>query len=232
VTAADLDAPPQDAPGVANDPVRRDYRVVLQQCEDVRSAHEEELTDAQRRRRRQTAAAAAAYAVGEATDVQDDSDVPLDGVGGQDPCPRDRDPNRAGPCVTPTPTVAGTPNPSPAQAQVDEVQSEALIELRSIDQAISEADDFLFSNPEPREWSAEEREEWLARRNRLAQLCDYTAPGPWGGSGVPADEGQIEIGPDGEADLELDEDPDDHDSVDDDDDATADEQVDEPPRAL
>ena len=201
VTPADLDPPPGDAPGVANDPVRQDYRVLLEQCEDKRQAMTGNIDDAERRRASQTAVASVAYAVGEATDVRDDSDVPTDGVGGQDPCPQDRDPNRAGPCIRPTPTVGATGQPSPAQSDEDEVRSESRIRMNSIESAVDDADEYLFANPETASWGEAERAEWTARRNNLARLCEYTAAGPTGPAPVEAEEESEE--PSGPMDFEA-----------------------------
>ncbi|MAQ16238.1 MAG: hypothetical protein CMN30_15785 [Sandaracinus sp.] len=201
VTPPDLEPPPGDAPGVANDPVRQDYRVVLAECDDQRQAMEGDVGDAENRRREQTAVAAAVYAVGEATDVRDDSDVPTDGVGGQAPCPQDRDPNRAGPCIRPTPTVGTTGAPSPAQSDEDAVRSDAHVRMNSIETAVDEADEFLFAHPDTTEWTDGDRAEWTTRRNRLAQLCGYTAAGPTGPAPEPEPEphrGPLDLEPEPE----------------------------------
>ena len=167
----------------AMDPIRQDYRMVLAQCEDFRDAEATVDSDERRRRRRETVVAAAAYAIGEATDVDNDSDQPLGTMGGQAECPRDRDPSRPGPCIQETPVVATSEGLGPATGDEDAttpVDPEESVTTSSIQGAVVETDDFLFANPEPNEWSEEQRAEWATRRNRLAQLCGYTAAGPGG----------------------------------------------------
>jgi len=177
VTAEEMDPPPAEAPGVASDPIRMDYRALLAECEVHRDELQAELDQAEDRRARQSVGAVVAAAAGEALDVRDDTDVPTDGMGGQPACPGDRDPNRAGPCASPT-LNADPSRSSPAEADVAQRRADGLQQLRAITAAIDQTDELLFAHPDPATWDEARRNEWLERRNSLARLCGYDEPPP------------------------------------------------------
>ncbi|MCA9616698.1 MAG: hypothetical protein H6721_07985 [Sandaracinus sp.] len=162
---------PEGGEHVALDPIRRDYAVVLEGCERKRAELEAQIEDEHRREAGLATLAVAAAVVGEATDVPDDSDVDT-GMGGQPPCPQDRDPERGmGPCAQPT--LSPEPAGSPARARRDQLTGDARMQIRTINELIDGMDAMLFETPDVSTWTSEQQDAWREQRRALAARCGF-----------------------------------------------------------
>jgi hypothetical protein len=169
-------AEPAPAPGqeshdpLAAAPEREEVRRLHTECDATVIALEEGVEDADRRENILTGVAAVAYVVGTLAD----GDARPGGMYG----PGSSQAYRCTPGTNEGPGCTFQPLPSraageggPIDQETDQVHLEASDQIREINRGLDALDDFLFSNPDPDEWTPEERQHFEALTHALGSAC-------------------------------------------------------------